>query len=83
PVDIDPGLQLVYQNGRMRVQAGGDAVLASARNLALTLPVLANATAQGDNLAMPLLDTQASLLVQSAAGSVNYLGSGQPLESGT
>lgn len=77
---LDPGLQLIYQDGALRVQAGGDATLASARNLALALPSKANTAAQGENLALPLLDAHAQLLVQSAAGSVSYLGAAQPLE---
>lgn len=79
--ELDPGLQLIYQDGALRVQAGGDATLASARNLALALPSNANTAAQGENLALPLLDARAQLLVQSAAGSVSYLGAAQPLEA--
>jgi len=79
---VDPGLQLVYQNGALRVQAGGDVTLASTRNLALSLPSKANVEALGEGVATPLLDRNASLLVQSAGGSTSYLGVEQPLEEG-
>ncbi len=79
-INLDPGLQLIYQDGSLRVQAGGDATLASARNLALALPVKANVAALGEDVALPMLDANARLLVQSAAGSVAYLGAAQPLE---
>jgi hypothetical protein len=80
--NLDPGLQLIYQDGAMRVQSGGDAILASARNFALALPSNANKAALGEGVATPLLDANAQLLVQSAAGTVSYLGAGQSLENG-
>jgi len=80
-INIDPGLQLIYQDGAMRVQAGGDATLASARNFALARPSNANKGALGDGVATPMLDAGSRLLVQSAAGSVSLPGTGQPLEN--
>lgn len=82
-LNLDPGLQLLYQNGAIRVQAGGDVTLANARNLALALPSKANNDAQGQNVALPMLDADARLLAQSGSGSVTYLGSLQPLETGS
>ncbi len=80
-INLDPGLQLIYHDGAMRVQAGGDATLASARNFALARPSNANKDALGEGVATPMLDANSRLQVQSAAGSVRYLGAEQSLEN--
>ncbi len=69
---IDPGVQLVYENTAVRVQAGGDLTLASVRNAGYTAPVLANTTASQGNEVLTGLGDAATLVVQSLSGDVAY-----------
>jgi len=75
----DPGLQLLYQDTEIRVQAMGDLTLASARSAGMSLAGTDNKL--GSAQAIAGLDNRASLLVQSAAGSVSYLSAVQPQQT--
>ena len=72
---LDPGLQLIYQDGALRVQSGRDLEVASARNFAYAFASDANTLGQA--LTLQAQDKSASLLLQSAAGSVSYEGAAQ------
>ncbi|MCV2354909.1 filamentous hemagglutinin family protein [Paucibacter sp. B2R-40] len=78
--NLDPGLQLIYQDGQVRVQTGGNATVASVRNFAYAYINPDNNL--GRDLSLPALDFNASLFLQSAGGSINYLGADQVRATG-
>lgn len=68
----DPGTQLMYQNTEIRVQARRDLDLASVRSAGLALSNSGVRNDSGEGTVIAGLDGRASLLVQSAGGSINY-----------
>ncbi len=78
----NPGVQLVYENTAVQVQAQGDITLASVRNAGATAPVQRNQGANGSLAVITGLGDRATLQVTTKAGDIDYLAASQPRAAG-